>query len=125
MIYAQLLDKMRLSRKNGWRDEDRALFANYSLPSLARDTGLSVSTVQRAIRELEERGLLLRQRNGNGPVRHYPRVPAGWMADGREQPAPRRRNGTSCAHPADPGDLDWLLEQMKESGQNEHLKCSD
>ena len=119
IVYSLLLDRVSLSRKNGWKDENGNPYANYSLTHLAGDMKVSVSTVRRSIRELEERGLLQRSSEGGRAVRHFPMVPSSWISkkDAGSRPDPI---------PMDLGDLDLVLEEMEreKSGQPEQGACS-
>ena len=119
LVYSLLLDRVALYRKNGWKDENGQPYANYSLPHLAGDMKVSVSTVRRSIRELEERGLLQRTAEGGRAVRHFPMVPSSWISKKDSDPRP-------APIPMDLGDLDWVLEEMEQekSGQAEQGACS-
>ena len=117
MVYCALLERVNLSIKNGWKDDEGDVYAHYSLPHLAEDLDFSLSTIQRAIRELESRGLLERQQQKGRPVRHYPLSPASWGKKKRKSSTSvRRKKPDACDPyriPADLGDLDWVLEEMK------------
>lgn len=119
IVYSLLLDRVSLSRKNGRKDKNGEPYANYSLTHLAGDMNVSVSTVRRSIRELEERGLLQRSSDGGRAVRHFPMVPSSWIGKKDSEPRP-------APIPMDLGDLDWVLEEMEREkpGHSEQGACS-
>lgn len=73
MIYMLLLDRARLSmQKEGWQDEQGRVFIHYTIQSLAVTIQRSEMTVKNALKALEQRGLIYRQRQGVGmPNRIY------------------------------------------------------
>ena len=111
LVYCLLMNRMKLSRKNGWADEEGAVYVHYSVRSMADDLRLSQATVKRMLRQLEERGLLRRTCRGEKAVRYYLYFPASWLGETEKQPRPDRPAETKP--PMDPGDLDWLLEEME------------
>ena len=76
MIYMMLLDRARLSmQKEGWQDEQGRVFIHYTIHSLAATIQRSEMTVKNALKALEKRGLIYRQRQGVGmPNRIYVKV---------------------------------------------------
>ena len=112
VIYCLLLERMNLSRKNGRRDEAGALYINYTTESLAGSLGYSRSTIQRVLRELEEKGLLRRESQGKKAVRYYPRGLTGWEKAGGKQNRSARSPEEACRAPKDPGDLDLVLREI-------------
>ena len=76
MIYMLLLDRARLSmQKEGWQDEQGRVFIHYTIQSLAATIQRSEMTVKNALKALEQRGLIYRQRQGVGmPNRIYVKV---------------------------------------------------
>lgn len=53
LTYVMLLDRMTLSQKNGWVDVQGRAYVLYPLAGLAEDLQSSISSVTRALRELE------------------------------------------------------------------------
>ena len=76
MIYMLLLDRARLSmQKEGWQDDQGRVFIHYTIQSLAVTIQRSEMTVKNALKALEQRGLIYRQRQGVGmPNRIYVKV---------------------------------------------------
>ena len=76
MIYMLLLDRARLSmQKEGWQDEQGRVFIHYTIHSLAATIQRSEMTVKNALKALEQRRLIYRQRQGVGmPNRIYVKV---------------------------------------------------
>lgn len=64
MLYALLLDRMELSRTNGWVEEDGTIFLIFKREDLADMLGICVTTVWRAIKQLKEVGLIEEKRQG-------------------------------------------------------------
>lgn len=64
MLYALLLDRMELSRTNGWVEEDGTIFLIFKREELADMLGICVTTVWRAIKQLKEVGLIAEKRQG-------------------------------------------------------------
>ena len=63
LTYVLLLDRMTLSQKNGWVDVQGRAYVLYPLAGLAEDLQSSISSVTRALRELEAARLIERQTN--------------------------------------------------------------
>ena len=63
-LYALLLDRSTLSQKNGWVDVQGRAYVLYPLAGLAEDLQSSISSVTRALRELEAARLIERRSNG-------------------------------------------------------------
>lgn len=64
MLYALLLDRMELSRTNGWIEDDGTIFLIFKREELADMLGICVTTVWRAIKQLKEVGLIEEKRQG-------------------------------------------------------------
>ena len=64
LTYVLLLDRMTLSQKNGWVDVQGRAYVLYPLAGLAEDLQSSISSVTRALRELEAARLIERRPNG-------------------------------------------------------------
>ena len=72
-LYSLMLDRVRLSERNGWRGEDGRTFICFSAKDAARLLGVSESKARRAFRELESPGLIRREKQGR-PDRLYVRT---------------------------------------------------
>lgn len=66
VLYAALIDRMSLSERNDWRDEDDQIFILYSNKELCKTMNCSHETVTKKLRELEQFGLLKRKKRGLG-----------------------------------------------------------
>ena len=64
LTYVLLLDRVTLSQKNGWVDAQGRAYVLYPLAGLAEDLRSSISSVTRALRELEAARLIERRSNG-------------------------------------------------------------
>ena len=75
VLYCLMLDRVGLSAKNGWRDEDGRVFIYYPLDEIMQDLACSHTKACRVLAELEERrgfGLIERRKQGQGkPARIY------------------------------------------------------
>ena len=77
MLYLSVLDRARLSeRHEGWRDEGGFVWCLYTVRALAADLGRSESAVKAGLQGLEDKGLLRRERRGQGkPDRLFVNLP--------------------------------------------------
>ena len=66
VAYAALIDRMSLSDRNDWRDDDGQIFILYSNKELCKTMNCSHETVTKKLRELEHFGLLKRKKRGQG-----------------------------------------------------------
>ena len=57
LLYALLLDRATLSRKNNWTDEQGRIYVVYPIPKLAQTLGCSFSSITRSLTELTNAGL--------------------------------------------------------------------
>ena len=64
VLYALLLDRAKLSRRNGWKDEKGKIYLIYPISNMAQDLGKSQTTIKKAMRELEDAGLVEKKRQG-------------------------------------------------------------
>ena len=103
MIYARLHDRCKVSQKNKWVDEESNVYIMYTIESLAKDMGLKQSAIKKALKDLEENDLIMRQHQGLGlPNRIYVKAPLDFlsvddtsMADGQpEKYLPDRQKST-------------------------------
>ena len=76
LLYALLLDRATLSRKNNWTDEQDWIYVIYPIPKLAQALGCSFSSVTRSLTELTDAGLIERTRSGfSKPSRIFLKIP--------------------------------------------------
>jgi len=72
VVYAFLLDRMELSRKNGWVTGDGVIYLMYRKSTLAEEIGVSERTVYSAFSQLEGCQLIWQERLGlNKPNKIY------------------------------------------------------
>ena len=72
VLYGCMLDRLRLSRKNDWIDEDGNIFIYYTLDDICYDVEVSEKTASVLLNELEGVELIFRVRQGLGkPNRLY------------------------------------------------------
>ncbi len=64
LTYVLLLDRMTLSQKNSWVDAQGRAYVLYPLAGLAKDLQSSISSITRALRELEAARLIERRSSG-------------------------------------------------------------
>lgn len=82
LLYALLLDRATLSRKNNWTDEQDRIYVIYPIPKLAQALGCSFSSVTRSLTELTDAGLIERTRSGfSKPSRIFLKIPHTAMLD--------------------------------------------
>ena len=65
-LYGILLDRMSLSVKNGWLDEQNRVFIIFTIEDVKRTLRCADNKATRLLRELEEFGLIERKRRGQG-----------------------------------------------------------
>ena len=76
LLYALLLDRATLSRKNNWTDEQGRIHVVYPIPKLAQTLGCSFSSITRSLTELTNAGLIERTRSGfSKPSRIFLKIP--------------------------------------------------
>ena len=66
MLYGVLMDRMGLSMKNGWLDEDNKVFIIYQISEIQEDLGFSKKKSMDFLSELEKFGLVEKKRRGLG-----------------------------------------------------------
>lgn len=72
-LYGLLLDRVALSKKNGWKDEFGRIFVYYSIKNIMKDLNCAHGKAEKLLAELEEYGLVERKRQGAGrPSILYP-----------------------------------------------------
>ena len=83
LLYAVLLDRATLSRKNRFADEHGHVYVVYPIEKLAQALSLSETSVKRSLKTLARRGLIRRERpRKNGPSHIYLNLPAGSIKAG-------------------------------------------
>ena len=65
-LYGILLDRMSLSAKNGWLDEQGRVYIIYTVQEVQDSLGCADKKATKLLRELEEYGLIERKRRGLG-----------------------------------------------------------
>ena len=76
LLYALLLDRATLSRKNNWTDEQGRIYVIYPNAKLAQALGCSFSSITRSLTELTNAGLIERTRSGfSKPSRILLKIP--------------------------------------------------
>lgn len=66
VLYGVLLDRMTLSMKNGWLDEENRAYIIYQIGEIQEDLGFSKKKAMELLSELEKFGLLEKKRRGHG-----------------------------------------------------------
>ena len=69
ILYGLMLDRISLSMKNGWLDEDKRVYIYYSLEDVMEDLNCSKNTAMKTLRELDMEsgiGLIERRKQGQG-----------------------------------------------------------
>lgn len=71
-IYTLMLDRYNLSQKNQWIDADGNIYLYFTLFDVQKAIGVSEKTAIKVLKELENNGLIIRKRQGQGnPARTY------------------------------------------------------
>ena len=66
-IYGMMIDRVSLSIKNGWLDEDGKTYIHYSVADIMADTGCGKNKILKCLKELEEDVCLIeRKKQGQG-----------------------------------------------------------
>ena len=66
LLYSVLLDRMSLSSKNGWFDEENRVYIVYPVTEAQADLGIGKKKAMEVIAELVDFGLLEKKRRGQG-----------------------------------------------------------
>ncbi|MDK2895551.1 MAG: hypothetical protein PWQ98_1678 [Moorella sp. (in: firmicutes)] len=66
LAYGLLLDRMELSRKNGWWDDKGCVYVKYAREEIAEDLGVSIPTAVKVMKELAKYDLIQEINLGRG-----------------------------------------------------------
>lgn len=66
LLYGLLLDRMCLSQKNHWFDEDGRVFIHYTIENIMENMRCSHGKAGRNLKELVDCGLIVKKRQGLG-----------------------------------------------------------
>ena len=66
VLYGVLLDRMSLSRKNGWLDKENKVYIIYQINEIQENLGFSKKKAIDYLAELEKFGLVEKKRRGLG-----------------------------------------------------------
>ena len=66
VLYGVLLDRMSLSMKNGWCDDEYRVYIIYQIGEIVEDLGFTKKKAMDLLQELEHFGLLEKKRRGHG-----------------------------------------------------------
>lgn len=66
ILYGLLLDRMRMSYKNKWLDEENRVYIVYSLDEIQSDMNVSKHKAIDCLAELEDVGLIVKRKRGKG-----------------------------------------------------------
>ena len=66
ILYGMLLDRMGMSYKNKWLDEENRVYIVYSLDDIQSDMNVSNHKAIDCLSELEDVGLIVRRKRGKG-----------------------------------------------------------
>ena len=66
ILYGMLLDRMGMSYKNKWLDEENRVYIVYSLDDIQSDMNVSKHKAIDGLSELEDVGLIVRRKRGKG-----------------------------------------------------------
>lgn len=76
LLYALLLDRGTLSQKNGYANDLGQVYVIYTIEHLAEAMGRGTTAIKRSLKDLEEKGLIRRERCGmNSPSRIFLTIP--------------------------------------------------
>ena len=93
-LYGILLDRMSLSAKNGWLDEQDRVFIIFTIEDVKRALCCADNKATKLLRELEEFGLIERKRRGLGkPSLVYVK---NFSAESSKESVKNRDNDDSC-----------------------------
>ena len=100
MAYAFLLDRLPLSVRNGWVNEQGEAFVVFPRSSLARTLGVGEKRASAIFRQLAEKGLLREERRGFGEANRIYLAKAEFGNAADDTPAPSTEKDVSAADAA-------------------------
>lgn len=69
LLYGLMLDRMSLSRKRGWLDDENRVYIKYAITSIAEDLNIAKNTGASLLKELQDVGLIeMIQQNGKANI---------------------------------------------------------
>ncbi|MCQ2484224.1 MAG: replication initiator protein A [Clostridia bacterium] len=71
MLYGLMLDRMKLSEMNGWRDEDGKTYIYFSISEIKAHLSCGNTTAVKLLRKLESAGLIKKQSDNKGTKTKY------------------------------------------------------
>lgn len=66
ILYGMLLDRMGMSYKNKWLDEENRVYIVYSIDEIQSDMNVSKHKAVDCLTELENLGLIVKRKRGKG-----------------------------------------------------------
>lgn len=116
LLYVYILDRYRLSLKNGWVDENGEAYCYFKRSEMSECLGISEGTAKTKIQELMEEGLLEEVRQGMGkPNRLYLYTPTDeeFSREKADADEKRAKNTEETAENARPAKIE--VQEPKES----------
>ena len=96
ILYGILLDRMSLSAKNGWRDEQGRVYIIYTVREVQESLCCAEHKAVKLFRELEDIGLIERKRRGLGrPSLIYVKDFSSGLPKAQVQNCPNSNSGTA------------------------------
>ena len=119
VLYGCMLDRQQLSNRNGWIDKEGRVFIYYTLGEISYDLEVSEKKATMLLNELEEVGLIRRERQGFcKPNRIY--VGKFFHLDPSDEPFRMRKNdGSGAVKMTDP---EQSKERRKQNYENQNEK---
>lgn len=97
LLYTLLLDRMGLSLRNGWRDENNRVFIFYTLQEAQETLSCGHNKATRLFNELEQFGLIERVKQGQGkPAKIYVKNFADEAGEDKKADLKTSEKTTSC-----------------------------
>ena len=93
LLYGLMLDRMSLSKRRGWLDEDNKVFIKYSLNNIEEDLNVSRKTAGNILKELDGIGLIeMVQQNGVANIIYV----KNFVSESRERSEKSRVSKDKC-----------------------------
>lgn len=90
LVYGILLGRATLSQKTGYNDLEGRIYVVYPIEKIAETMGKGTTAVKRALKQLEQAGLIQRRREtGNSFNTIFLRFPTGCFPTVRKEPVQR------------------------------------